>query len=436
MRGVNHASATQHLQKLRVSQRPPQPARSPAPPQWAELSNELSCHGVALASLDDQGVRAVCWDLLLRLEERIAANARLLEMCETIQQLPRPSEAEGPEEGLAALVAELQQALRNRDGQVERLQAHLAVVRDENARLRSHERDCAGGSRGSSPGDAGTPVAEADATAWVSAQLQQHDTEQAMKQLQQTVCELLQVREAGDIIPALSLVVRGCRKLPQLDAFVGAVSALVLDAPSRAGLHSNRLSEVVPILQRWKAERAEGSVEQLRAFRANVAQTLMLLPQQDGASATLNRSRGVGTMMLDERSMVQAVVRLVRDRTEAIATEMSDRGVYAQAESLMDPSALPTNMVQHFQHLFGNLLRTTCNASGEPHKHHLTPTCSGAGIDTIEGVYPAFQRLWLQTNQTTNSLKVLRSLLYLDESASMQACVAAVEQRLHCRQRS
>ena len=50
--------------------------------------------------------------------------------------------------------------------------------------------------------------------------------------------------------------------------------------------------------------------------------------------------------------------------------------------------------------------------------------------DDIEGVFPALNQLWLQTNQTRTSLKVLWHLLYLPPDASMQACVAAVEQRL------
>ena len=53
--------------------------------------------------------------------------------------------------------------------------------------------------------------------------------------------------------------------------------------------------------------------------------------------------------------------------------------------------------------------------------------------DDLEGVFPTMQKLWLQTNQTTTCLKVLRHLLHLPPDASMQACVAAVEQRLATR---
>ena len=51
----------------------------------------------------------------------------------------------------------------------------------------------------------------------------------------------------------------------------------------------------------------------------------------------------------------------------------------------------------------------------------------------LEGVFPCLNKLYLESNQTKTCLKVLRHLLYLPPDAPMQACVAAVEQRLATR---
>jgi hypothetical protein len=214
----------------------------------------------------------------------------------------------------------------------EALQTRLRAANGEIARLQRCAPDGAGAAA----------AAEPDAQAWVASQLQRHDSEQASQQLLLTVCELLQVREPAEIVPALSSVVRGVKKLPQMDAFIGGVAAIVLDSPSRTELRSRRLQDVIPCLHRWKAERADGSIQELRAFKDSVAQTLLLLQGLDDDD---------GAAMDDSRLLVSQVARLVRERTEADRRELSRQGVYARAEALMhrDPSALPTQMVRHFQ---------------------------------------------------------------------------------------
>ena len=115
------------------------------------------------------------------------------------------------EAALRKRIADLQE--RN-----ETLEASLRAANDEISRLR------AGADAAARHLDASE-----DAAAWVSSQLQLHDREQASQRLLLTICELLQVPEPANIVPALSSVVRAVRKLPQMDSFIGEVAAIVLE---------------------------------------------------------------------------------------------------------------------------------------------------------------------------------------------------------------
>lgn len=242
-------------------------------------------------------------------------------------------------------VAELQQ--RN-----EALQSRLRVANDEISRLRGKDAATIDSTSGT-----GTrrDAADVDAAAWVSSQLQLHDREQASQQLLLTICELLQVPEPTDIIPALSTVVRAVKRLPQMDSFIGEVAAIVLEASSRADLRSRSLHDIVPILHRWKAERADGRIEDLRAFRASIAQALMLAQppvecdHDEVGDAHMKRLARPRDLADNYRLMVSQVVQLVQDRTESQRQLLSRQGVYRQAEALMDPQSLPTQMIRHFQ---------------------------------------------------------------------------------------
>ena len=140
-----------------------------------------------------------------------------------------------------------------------------------------------------------------------------------------------------------------------MDSFIGEVAAIVLETTSRAELHSRRLQDVVPILHRWKAERANGSIEELRAFKDTVAQTLLLAQppvvdyDYNGSAAHMKRPERSRVQPYDCRVMASQVARLVQDRTESERYVMSRHGVYRQAEELMNPAELPTQMVRHFQ---------------------------------------------------------------------------------------
>jgi hypothetical protein len=245
----------------------------------------------------------------------------------------------------------LRKQIANLQERNETLEAGLRAANDEISRLRGRDGD----STRAAISARNLNRSEADAAAWVSSQLQLHDREQASQELLLTICELLQVPEPAQIVPALSSVVRAVRKLPQMDSFIGKVAAIVLETPSRAELRSRRLQDVVPILQRWKAERANGSIEELRAFKDSVAQTLILAQPPVGyepngsADAHMERSdcpRGQGDHC---RLMVSQIARLVQDRTESERHFLSRQGAYRQAEALMDPTELPSRMVRHFQ---------------------------------------------------------------------------------------
>ncbi len=196
-------------------------------------------------------------------------------------------------------------------------------------------------------------TSSSDAAAWVSSQLQLHDREQASQELLLTICELLQVPGPADIVPALSSVVRAVRKLPQMDSFIGKVAAIVLETPSTAELRSRRLQDVVPILQRWKAERANGSIEELRDFKDSVAQTLTLALPPAGYELDGSHHMRRSVCPRDQRDhcrlMVSQIARLVQDQAESERHFLSRQGVYRQAEALMDPKELPSRMVRHFQ---------------------------------------------------------------------------------------
>ena len=115
------------------------------------------------------------------------------------------------EAALRKRIADLQE--RN-----ETLEASLRAANDEISRLR------AGADAASRHLDASE-----DAAAWVSSQLQLHDREQASQRLLLTICELLQVPEPANIVPARSSVVRAVRKLPKMDSCIGEEAAIELE---------------------------------------------------------------------------------------------------------------------------------------------------------------------------------------------------------------
>eukprot|EP01043_Picozoa_sp_COSAG02_P003399 COSAG02_NODE_82_length_39723_cov_247.146650_41_plen_280_part_00 len=237
------------------------------------------------------------------------------------------------------------------------LEAGLRAANDEISRLRGRDGVAARTATPARQIDTSmkADTSASDAAAWVSSQLQLHDREQASQKLLLTICELLQVPEPAQIVPALSSVVRAVRKLPQMDSFIGKVAETVLETSSRAELHSRRLQDVVPTLQRWKAERANGSIEELRDFKDSVAQTLVLARPPAGdelegwADGHMQRSVCPRDQKDHCRLMVSQIARLVQDQAESERRFLSRQGVYRQAEALMDPKELPSRMVRHFQ---------------------------------------------------------------------------------------
>ena len=228
-----------------------------------------------------------------------------------------------------------------------------------------------------------------------------------MVNLLQDCCRELQLTDAQLLPSALRKMCRALAALPPMEAFIRDVCALALSrgaptAPTAAP--SGRVPStkaVLLVLQRWAHEL--GELEQLRDLVAVLSQALGKRTLPGGAFGVVSPLAAPGALEpLTPRDILHAVNDLVQQERKALRAidtfERADLHLHLQPEDLL------SKLCNHFGRLFS--------------------------LKSTEGMLPKMNELYLFVNEQHNLLKVLRSMLGLEMSASSHALLGALRQAL------
>jgi len=225
-----------------------------------------------------------------------------------------------------------------------------------------------------------------------------------MVQLLQDCCRELQLQDAQLLPSALRKMCRALAALPPMEAFIRDVCALALSHASPGATNGQMPSTtvVLQILQRWGHE--VGELEQLRDLVAVLSEALCnrALPGSAGATVSTTATPAGGTTTLAPRDMLDAVNDLVQQERKALRA--LDTFQRADLHLQLQPQDLLSKLCNHFGRLFA--------------------------LKSTEGMLPKMNELYLFVNEQHNLLKVLRSMLGLEASASSHAMLSALRQAL------
>ena len=226
--------------------------------------------------------------------------------------------------------------------------------------------------------------------------------------LLQNCCRELQLTDAQLLPSALRKMCRALAALPPLEAFIREVCALALSraAPTEApSVRVPSTKAVLLVLQRWTHEL--GELEQLRDLVAVLSQALGKRTLPGGAFGVVSPLAAPGAAPgalepLTPRDILHAVNDLVQQERKALRAidtfERADLHLHLQPEDLL------SKLCNHFGRLFS--------------------------LKSTEGMLPKMNELYLFVNEQHNLLKVLRSMLGLEMSASSHALLGALRQAL------
>ena len=226
--------------------------------------------------------------------------------------------------------------------------------------------------------------------------------------LLQNCCRELQLTDAQLLPSALRKMCRALAALPPMEAFIREVCALVLSraAPTEApSVRVPSTKAVLLVLQRWTHEL--GELEQLRDLVAVLSQALGKRTLPGGAFGVVSPLAAPGAAPgalepLTPRDILHAVNDLVQQERKALRAidtfERADLHLHLQPEDLL------SKLCTHFGRLFS--------------------------LKSTEGMLPKMNELYLFVNEQHNLLKVLRSMLGLEMSASSHALLGALRQAL------
>ena len=222
--------------------------------------------------------------------------------------------------------------------------------------------------------------------------------------LLQNCCRELQLTDAQLLPSALRKMCRALAALPPMVAFIREVCALALSraAPTEApSVRVPSTKAVLLVLQRWAHEL--GELEQLRDLVAVLSQALGKRTLPGGAFGVVSPLAAPGALEpLTPRDILHAVNDLVQQERKALRAidtfERADLHLHLQPEDLL------SKLCTHFGRLFS--------------------------LKSTEGMLPKMNELYLFVNEQHNLLKVLRSMLGLEMSASSHALLGALRQAL------
>lgn len=224
----------------------------------------------------------------------------------------------------------------------------------------------------------------------------------AMVQLLQDCCRELQLQDAQLLPPAVRKLCRALAALPPMEAFIRDVCAIALSRGAPSEAVSGRVPStkvVLQVLQRWARELDE--LERLRDLVAVLSEALSRRALPDAMSSSA-APRGTAAAALAPRDMLDAVNDLVQQERKALrALDTFER---ADLHLQLQPEDLLSKLCNHFGRLFS--------------------------LKSTEGMLPKMNELFLFVNEQHNLLKVLRSMLGLEASASSHALLSALRQAL------
>eukprot|EP00742_Colponemidia_sp_Colp-10_P014897 GILJ01016970.1.p1 GENE.GILJ01016970.1~~GILJ01016970.1.p1 ORF type:complete len:1020 (-),score=191.78 GILJ01016970.1:192-3215(-) len=196
----------------------------------------------------------------------------------------------------------------------------------------------------------------------------------------QELCIKTNIREPNELILAVDKMRAVIEALPRLHQFVKSVCTTVEVDP-----HDPRAIEhALDVLYSWR-----DSVNQaltLSGFRVRLKEVLFRRPHIEGRN-------------LSDDQMVAAVQELVSIETRLLG----NKEAFDMAEGFLKdrPDIVINKIVSHFQRLFE--------------------------VKSLDGILPKMNEIFLFSNEMINFLKVLRAMLGVDSSASVNACLAALK---------
>lgn len=227
-----------------------------------------------------------------------------------------------------------------------------------------------------------------------------------MLQILQDCCRELQLRDAQLLPAAMRKMCRALAALPPMENFIRDVCALALAHGALAGAadtdtggHVPSTVVVLQILKRWAHELRQ--LRQLQDFVAVLSEALRDRALPGSAQDPIDVP-AVAPVELAPRDILESVQELVTQERKALRA--LDTFQRADMHLKLQPDDLVSKLCTHFERLFE--------------------------VRSTEGMLPKMNELYLFVNEQSNFVKVLRSMLGLDTSASSHVILAALRQTL------
>eukprot|EP01083_Nonionella_stella_P076975 209960_1 len=231
---------------------------------------------------------------------------------------------------------------------------------------------------------------------------------EVVTELLRDVCRELRVGGAELVMPAIKKLEAIVDAVPAMEKFISKVCSLLfppdISSEKEPPSHKKLIAEAIPKLEKWAEEREK--LASLSKLRSSVIKSLTnrpLQPKLDIAEEAGEKIRTKTVKKLNNSEIVEQIEELVK--SEDYLTHAKEVFQHAKDDMKSHPSALPSRVVSHFQHLFG--------------------------VRALEGVFPKMNELFLFVGEAENFLRALRSALDLDTSASISACFASLQSILN-----
>ncbi|DAZ94691.1 TPA: hypothetical protein N0F65_000006 [Lagenidium giganteum] len=214
------------------------------------------------------------------------------------------------------------------------------------------------------------------------------------------VCRLLNLTDITMITPSIEKLCNVVKAVPRMEKFIRDVCGFVFFHQDPDGRGNNQqtgsLEEVIPTLQQWMHERRK--LHALSEFKAAIVSELC---KRSIEPALLTEGQE-----LKSAAAFSQAVHMVSELVELEKNVIHHREIYLHAAQELErrPSVLVNQIVRHFMHLFK--------------------------VKSVDGVLPKINGVYLFVNEMENFLRVLRKLLLLNDSASVNACMAALQEKV------
>eukprot|EP01084_Bolivina_argentea_P281945 482510_1 len=215
-----------------------------------------------------------------------------------------------------------------------------------------------------------------------------------MKEMLQDLCLILRIADVTVLVESVAKVSKCVECVPILEGYISAIVRVLMasdHAPELVKISKiapkNLFDRVVPILKVWICELDK--VAALTTFRAKIAAILV--------KRTICKENGAQQLQLHQ------IVSQVRELVESEEYLLNSKECFsnAQKELIQNPNELCNRIIRHFQHIFS--------------------------IQTIEGVFPAMNQVYLELNESTNVVKTIKSILGLPQNCAVNVCTKELQ---------